>query len=67
MKNITVGQLVELLKSANQDAEVVLEGCDCTGDCVGLSTKAEAYEGQVILRRADGCFDLDELKIKVPK
>lgn len=57
MKTVKIKDLVALLqKHSDQNAEVVLEGCDCTGDCVGISLGTEAYEDQVVLRRNDGVF-----------
>lgn len=63
MKNLTVKKLVELLSTVDQNATISLEGCDCAGDCVGISIGTEAYKTQVILRREDGPFELDYLQI----
>lgn len=54
-----VKQLIKLLASMDENAEVVVEGCDCAEICVGISEGDEAYEGEVILRRKDGCFKGD--------
>jgi hypothetical protein len=34
---LTVAALIEKLKTAPQDALVEVEGCDCTGECGGIS------------------------------
>lgn len=53
LKPLTVRQLITLLHAQPQDALVVLEGCDCTGDCVGLTAKY-GEKNHVLLRRSDG-------------
>jgi hypothetical protein len=63
MKTLTVKKLIELLKTVDQDSALVVEGCDCAEDCVGISLGEAPYETQVILRRDRGAFDLDDLKI----
>lgn len=65
MKNLTVAKLIELLKNtSNQNAKVILEGCDCAANCIGISKGEDAYKGEIILRVDHGVFDLgDDLKI----
>lgn len=50
---MTVRELIEALRSADQDAEVVTEGCDCLGD-VGAVEPMAHFEGKraVLLKRA---------------
>lgn len=70
MKTLTVEKLMELLeKYPDQNAKVVLEGCDCASDCVGISFGEGAYKGEIILRTKNGVFQIDELKMikRVPK
>lgn len=63
MKALTISKLIRLLEELpDQKATVVLAGCDCAGACVGLSQGKEAYEGQVILRRDNDVFNLDDLE-----
>ncbi len=65
MKTLTVKKLIKLLSKVDQDCEVVLEGCDCAEDCVGISLSLGdgPYRDQVLLRREDGAFKFDKLKI----
>lgn len=63
MKALTISKLIKLLEQLpNQKSTVVLAGCDCAGECVGISEGKEAYEGQVILRRDNDVFNLDDLE-----
>lgn len=55
--NITVRQLMELLRNCDPDLPVWIEGCDCFGGVVGISHT----EGAVIVRQKNGvCQDNPE-------
>lgn len=44
---VTVGQLIEILKTLPPDALVDSEGCDCNGPCCGASLS----NGKVLVER----------------
>ena len=50
-KQLTVAELIEILKALPQDALVEVEGCDCHGDCKGASTLPDG-RGVLIERHA---------------
>ncbi len=45
-----VRELVEQLNECDQNAEVKVEGCDCTGEATGLYTEGTG----VLITRRDG-------------
>lgn len=55
-----IKRLIELLSQEDQEAVVVVEGCDCADDAVGISKGYGAYEGNVVIRRAEGCFSSEK-------
>jgi len=52
-KQLTVGELIELLKTCPADSLVSIEGCDCCGDACGVTP----WEGEVLITRTDGDFN----------
>jgi hypothetical protein len=46
---ITVKELIELLWTVDPNCKVLLEGCDCHGEAVGIAT----YEESIIITRND--------------
>lgn len=54
MSQLTVRELIDLLKEVNQDAVVDTEGCDCFGDAFGVVPYK--YLNHVLLTREDGVF-----------
>lgn len=44
---LTVAKLMERLKAFPPDMKVELEGCDCTGECIG----AEVFDSEVTQNR----------------
>lgn len=58
---MTVGELVAMLQRkmatdpAVRERAVYLEGCDCAGECVGIST----HDKDLWLRRDDGLLNAD--------
>ena len=49
-----VRELIEKLQSVPPDAEVLTEGCDCTGDVA--SVQWDSKDGTVMLARSDSTF-----------
>ena len=49
-RQITVYELMEMLKRCKPEAFVTVEGCDCIGECEGLTDDAD---GVMIARRRD--------------
>jgi hypothetical protein len=46
---ITVAELIALLQAVDPVLPVRLEGCDCTGDCVGVD-EVNGHRKYVLLR-----------------
>ena len=62
MKILKVKDLIKLLSTVNQNASIILEGCDCASPCVGLNVGtdlSDAYSKDVILRTDGGVFQFD--------
>jgi hypothetical protein len=56
-----VKELIELLQIQNQEADAVLEGCDCEDYCSGVSLSPkhppDGNPAVLLRRRSGGCFD----------
>lgn len=55
-----VKELIRLLSTVNQDADVWTEGCDCEAEPTGLTAQGD---GTVVVRRENGPYDLEDHSI----
>ena len=44
---LKVKELIKLLQGLDQEAEVQIEGCDCVGVAVGVTTREDFYASGV--------------------
>ena len=52
---MNVSELIDKLRRVPQDAKVIVEGCDCEGDCDGVVVAPAAWnKNEVLLAREDG-------------
>jgi hypothetical protein len=53
---VSVAELVEILRTMPQDAPVLSEGCDCYGECRGAEVyhDSDTGEARVLIARLDG-------------
>jgi hypothetical protein len=52
MSQVTVAQLIEILKQMSPDALVQAEGCDCYGECTGAEViTGGPCKGEVLITR----------------
>ena len=61
-ESMTVKQLIALLKKVDEYLPISIEGCDCEGDAIGISTVNDT----LLIRREDGCYSHDKLKMIKP-
>lgn len=59
MRQLTVRELIELLKSAPQDLPVKVEGCDCFQEAGGVSVEPSIQRIEVGPWDEDGYRDSD--------
>ena len=52
-KQLTVGELVNLLEDEMLALPVVLEGCDCHGDCAAVKVVEGSNGAYLLLQRLD--------------
>ena len=62
-----VAELIRLLSTARPDSEVELEGCDCTGACIGateienpVGVSGQGSGSTIYLRVKDGVLGWDK-------
>lgn len=58
-KEITVGELIDILQKMPPSASVTLEGCDCYGKATGAEYRSDSYGDYAFIYREDG-VDSDE-------
>jgi hypothetical protein len=57
---ISVKELISLLSRIDGDSMVTVEGCDCIGECIGISTYREDGKPAVTIRRKGGLCSGEE-------
>lgn len=58
---MTVSELIEKLKQAPADAEVITQGCDCHGDVFAVAIANDPDEApSILLMRSDENFHLGD-------
>jgi len=57
---MTVAELIELLKTAPQEEKVILAGCDCENECIGLLVDHRFHDGVLLTNKLYPEYVADE-------